>query len=453
MSVVSIPFLLIAVVSALLLRRPGLEAHRVRLLTLAGVSFAACVTASVGDAICLAAMAATGWLAISLVTRHKNGLLLAGAIALVVAEFLMTRQILPHIAAAPWLAIGPTIGLSYVMFRVLHLIIDAHGGELPGMLRPRDYVCYLFCHLTFLAGPLQRFPDFVAGLDGGAPTPMRDWLPTIAMGYVKFTAVAGVFFALFFWGQSPAPWCPSPVGLAVSLLAFALCLYASFSGYTDIVRGFGGLIGLDLPNNFDKPFLASDFLDFWSRWHISLSDWFKIYVFNPLVKSLIAANSRPARVPYLGVAGFFVTFLLMGLWHGLSPRFAIYGLVLGGGVSMNKLYQLLAVRRLGRREYNTLIGRPAYGAVARGLAVTYFVLALGFLWVSEAPSIDTAATWLAASAIVFTALLALCTLAARIPATLVQIPWPVQSIGGLVIVLVYLFVEHGAVPPLLYAFF
>src|SRR5471030_1235617 len=130
MSVVSIPFLLVAVVSAVLLRRPGLRAHRARLLMLAGVCFAACVMASAGDAICLAAMAATGWLAMCLVTRHKNGLLLAGAIALVVAEFLITRQILPRIAAAPWLAVGPTIGLSYVMFRVLHLIADAHGGEL-----------------------------------------------------------------------------------------------------------------------------------------------------------------------------------------------------------------------------------------------------------------------------------------------------------------------------------
>src|SRR5665213_214913 len=107
MSVVSIPFLLIAVVATLLLRAPRLRAHRARILALASLAFAACVTASAGDAICLATMAATGWIAIRAVTVRKSGLLLAGAILLVVLEFLATRQVLPDIATAPWLAVGP----------------------------------------------------------------------------------------------------------------------------------------------------------------------------------------------------------------------------------------------------------------------------------------------------------------------------------------------------------
>jgi len=457
MSVVSIPFLSIAVVATLLLRSPRWHANRARILALAGLAFAACATASAGDALCLAAMTATGWIAIRAVTARRSALLLAGAIVLVIAEFLATRQVLPGIATAPWLAVGPTIGLSYVMFRILHLMVDAHGGELPDGLKPRDYVCYLFCHLTFLAGPIQRFPEFAAGLDAApaeaSRTAVRDGLPAIAIGYLKFTVIAGLFFMAFAWGQSPPPWCPAPVGLAVSLLAFSLCLYASFAGYTDVVRGFGRLIGLDLPDNFDRPYLAADFLDFWSRWHISLSEWFKIYVFNPLVKAMIAINARPALVPYLGVAGFFVTFLLMGLWHGVSLRFAVYGLVLGGGVSVNKLYQVLAIRGLGRRAYNALAVRPLYATVARGLAVTYFVGALGFLWAVAPASPDAATDWIAAAALVFVAVVVLCMLATRLPANLGALPRDFVSVGAIIVTLAYLFVTHGVVPPLLYEFF
>ena len=248
MNVVSLPFLLIAIASTLLLRSARLRDRRAAILTVASLTFAICISVEIGDAICLAAMAATGWLAIRAVTANKSGLLLAGAILCVVLEFLATRQVLPDVAKPPWLAVGPTIGLSYVMFRILHLIVDAHGGELTGNLRPRNYLCYLFCYLTFLAGPIQRFPEFSAALHDAPVAPSRQSVraavPAIVTGYLTFTVLAELFFEAFAWGQSPAPWCPPPVALAISLLAFALCLYASFSGYTDIVRGFGGLIGL-----------------------------------------------------------------------------------------------------------------------------------------------------------------------------------------------------------------
>ncbi len=95
-------------------------------------------------------------------------------------------------------------------------------------------------------------------------------------------------------------------------LAYAFFVYFNFSGYMDIVIGIGRLLGFKLPENFDRPFAAENYLDFWQRWHMTLSEWFKTYVFNPLVKKLYdSTGQQPKRMPLLGVIGYFVTFFLL----------------------------------------------------------------------------------------------------------------------------------------------
>jgi D-alanyl-lipoteichoic acid acyltransferase DltB (MBOAT superfamily) len=459
LTVVSLPFLLIFGVATLALRSPLGRAHRLPALAIASLVFAAASTEAIGDAVCLLAMAATGWLAVMAVRRHKNGWLLMGCLAVIVAEFIAVRQLLPHGPIWPLYGpvLGSTIGLSYVMFRILHLIVDAHGDELPPDVGLLPYLTYLFCYLTFLAGPIQRFPDFAEG-SRAAPSEthleaMRRWAPVIVTGFFKFAVIAGVFFELFNWTQAPANGWPPSISLALALLCYAIYLYASFSGYTDIVRGFGGLAGLVPPENFDRPFLSADFLDLWSRWHISLSEWFKLYVFNPLTKALIAVNRRPVLVPYLGAIGFFVTFLLMGLWHGLGPRYALYGLMLGLGVSLNKLHQVAMGQWLGRRAYQALARQSVYAAAARALAVGYFILALAFLWLVDPAAAGTPVDWLAATGLLFFALLVLCTFADRLPPFDGMAAMPAVTVIQLVLLLIYLFGARETAPPLLYQFF
>ncbi|HEY2872945.1 MAG TPA: MBOAT family O-acyltransferase [Reyranella sp.] len=461
MTVVSLPFLLIFCVATLALRSPFGRTHRLSLLAIASLIFALASTEAVGDAVCLLAMAATGWFAVMAVRRNKNAWLLAGCLTLIVLEFVAIRQVLPHEAMSSWPLYGPvlgsTIGLSYVMFRILHLIVDAHGDELPADVGLLPYLTYLFCYLTFLAGPIQRFPDFADGCRGAPVGPhlaaIRRFGPTIVGGFFKFAVIAGLFFELFNWTQAPGNGWPPAVDLALGLLAYAIYLYASFSGYTDIVRGFGGLVGLVPPENFDRPYLSADFLDLWSRWHISLSEWFKLYVFNPLTKALIAVDNRPAVVPYLGALGFFATFLLMGLWHGLSPRYVLYGLMLGLGVSLNKLYQVAMGQWLGRRGYQALSRQSLYAAVARTLAVGYFVLALAFLWLVDPAAAGTPIDWLAATGLLLLSLLVLCTLADRVPAFDKIVASPAATMIQLALLLIYLFGAHETAPPLLYQFF
>jgi hypothetical protein len=158
-------------------------------------------------------------------------------------------------------------------------------------------------------------------------------------------------------------------------------------------------------------------------------------------------------VPYLGAIGFFVTFLLMGLWHGLGPRYALYGLMLGLGVSLNKLHQVAMGQWLGRRAYQALARQSVYAAAARALAVGYFILALAFLWLVDPAAAGTPVDWLAATGLLFFALLVLCTFADRLPPFDGMAAMPAVTVIQLVLLLIYLFGARETAPPLLYQFF
>jgi len=481
--------------------RPG-PVREIALIA-AGLAVAGAMTATLGDALCLLVMALSGWLLIGAVARWNSSWTAGGAIAVIVAEFWIARDLLPGASEPTVLDIARTVGLSYMMFRIIHMIVDACGGELSRPVRFREYACYLLFPPAFVAGPIERFPDFQAGLHGtgegsgaggrqeasdaaasGASTVsvrgMADGafltrvpghsaarlsgvVASIISGYFSFVVLAGVAMQVFAACRAEEV---SPPNQAMAFISFAAALYFSFAGYTRFVRGFGCLLGFDLPPNFDRPWLSANFLDLWSRWHISLSDWFKIYLFNPLIKELIATANRPRLVPWLGVAGYFVTFFVMGIWHGLSVRFVLYGLCLGAGVSANKLYQTLMTQRMGRKNYAALTRRPLYRLLSRAGAVSYFVLALGFFWVTangEAPTLAEAGAWLAAGGLVFGAVAALIAVESRLIVWIPQLASPVFLRPGLhplgwpaaqfVAVLVYLLLLQMPVPPLLYAFF
>jgi len=198
--------------------------------------------------------------------------------------------------------------------------------------------------------------------------------------------------------QATLGWSQSFGAYLMSAVFYTIFLYANFAGYMDIVIGIGGLLGQSLPENFDRPFAARNFLELWTRWHITLSQWFRTYVFNPLLQLLAARVSNPRLAPYLAVVVFFVTFLLMGVWHGASSVFVLYGLFMGAGASVNKLWQVLAVKRLGKARYKALGEKPSVVYVSRGLTFAYFALGLSCLWLSL-PELLAVASRLGASGV------------------------------------------------------
>ncbi|WP_310491733.1 MBOAT family O-acyltransferase [Dechloromonas sp.] len=286
-----------------------------------------------------------------------------------------------------------SMGLSYVLFRLIHLMVDAQSGELSAAISPLRYFNYNCNFLCFVSGPIQRYPDFAATDSQAVVLNEAGVFAAFARVVRGFLKVAVISAGLnYVFGQLSPPLLAAEALPGVRFVAtfgaaavlYTLYLYFNFSGYMDIVIGIGSLLGQNLPENFRQPFAARNFLDFWTRWHITLSEWFKTYLFNPLLKALAGRFHSPGVMPWLAVLAFFLTFLVMGLWHGTTAVFVAYGLLLGGGAAANKLWQLAMTRRLGKGGYRALAEQPIYRSLCRGATFAYFALALVCLWVDLA---------------------------------------------------------------------
>ena len=282
-----------------------------------------------------------------------------------------------------------TVGLSYILFRTLHLIIDRHGGLLKDRISPFQYALYTINFTTLVSGPIQRFPEFREMLE--SPSRSGPSLPEIGVaiervvvGVFKTTVLALVFSdiqasAISQLSQSARG---HIMAAGLTFASYPFFLYANFSGYIDIVIGIARLLGISLPENFNRPFSSDSFIEFWNRWHITLSNWLKTYVYYPLLMTLMRNFPAPRLEPVWAVLAFFVTFFLIGVWHGQTAAFLFFGFLQGLGVSLNKLYQILMTATVGRKEYRTLCSHPIYVALSRGLTFSWFAFSLIWFWSS-----------------------------------------------------------------------
>jgi D-alanyl-lipoteichoic acid acyltransferase DltB (MBOAT superfamily) len=288
-------------------------------------------------------------------------------------------------------AVYVTIGLSYIFFRVLHMIIDAYGGNLQERIGVIPYLNYTLNFTTLIAGPIQTYPEYavsqLAPWQQGLTLPRAaKGLERVAIGFFKVRVLSMLFLAEHAAAISQLHTAQSSLDkvLTGTLIAvtYPFYLYCNFSGYCDMMIGVACFLNLELPENFDRPFSSTSFLGFWGRWHMTLSNWLKAYLYTPMVKGMMRRFPSEAVEPYLGVIAFFVTFFLVGVWHGQTSEFVFYGLVLGLGISLNKLYQVLMARWLGRKHYSALRSHPLYVAAARGLTFTFFTFMLLWFWSS-----------------------------------------------------------------------
>lgn len=298
-----------------------------------------------------------------------------------------------------------TLGMSFILFRMIQVMIDSRDGELRAPISPLRYFNFTCSFLTLVSGPIQRYQDFAEQTETQkqpvAADEIIEGVSRIVTGFLKTMLWAAL--AKDWYARAATAWetlatvstkpgvlasvadAITPAGFVFYSLAcgaYLLFLFFNFSGYTDIVIGIGRCFGWKLPENFSSPFACSNFLDLWARWHMSLSNWFKIYLYNPLLKAMVSRFSSPKVLPYLGCLAFFATFFVMGVWHGTTTIFLTYGLVLGAGVSINKLYQIIARKKLGKQRHDQLTAHPLHRHLSRGLALAYFAVALTSFWIT-----------------------------------------------------------------------
>ena len=213
-------------------------------------------------------------------------------------------------------------GLSFYTFQSIGYVVDVYRGKIKAEHDLPDYALYVTFFPQLVAGPIERAGHMLPQYRSPRTVDAETWriaLGLILWGYFKkvviadnAAVVANKIFALQ-GGSFPIVW--------AGVFAFAVQIYADFSGYTDIARGTARLLGIDLMVNFNHPYLATSPADFWRRWHISLSTWLRDFIYIPLGGSRCSI----ARASF----NLMATFAISGLWHGASWNFVLWGVYWG----------------------------------------------------------------------------------------------------------------------------
>ncbi len=243
------------------------------------------------------------------------------------------------------------VGISYTAFRLSHFALEVRNGVVP-MPNIWEHLSYALFVPTLLVGPISRYSVFRESLyhPDRTQTPLGASALRILVGITKYLFLASMIEQLSYGGllldAHPHPW----IDLPVAAVAFYIYLYLNFSGYCDMAIGTAGLIGIRVEENFDHPFLSRNIQEYWTRWHITLTNYMRDMVFSPLSKAL-GRRFTPKATPHVIAISIFAVFFGMGAWHGLLWNFLIYGSLHGIGVASCHYYTIWLKKRLGKKGY------------------------------------------------------------------------------------------------------
>jgi alginate O-acetyltransferase complex protein AlgI len=232
----------------------------------------------------------------------------------------------------PFFEVGLPIAISFLTFHALSYIIDVYRHKLVATRSLVDILLYISFFPHLVAGPIVRakiFLDQTIRLSDPKDIRLGMSVFLIVGGLFKKVIVANYLSTDFVDGVFRAPTEYSRLDLLLGMYAYALQIYCDFSAYTDIAIGVANLLGYQFPQNFNQPYRASSVQDFWRRWHITLSNWLRDYLYIPL-----GGNRDGVWLTYRNI---LITMLLGGLWHGASWNFVIWGGLHGAALVIERL--------------------------------------------------------------------------------------------------------------------
>lgn len=268
---------------------------------------------------------------------------------------------------APTLDIILPVGISFYTFQTMSYTIDVYRGK---MKAERDFVTFALFVSFFpqlVAGPIERASNLLPQLKEKHLFSYENaayGLKLMAWGFFKKLVVADRLAALFVDPVYQNVTAYSGGALLIATAAFAIQIYCDFGGYSDIARGCARTMGIDLMVNFKAPYLSTSITDFWRRWHISLTSWFREYIYIPL------GGNR--KGPWKKALFVTITFFLSGLWHGAAWTFIIWGLLQAVYLNVESLLGI------GRQP---LSDRPALSACKGILARLLTFILCCFSWI------------------------------------------------------------------------
>ena len=271
------------------------------------------------------------------------------------------------------------VGISFFTFQALSYTIDIAFGKLKPTKDWVEFFTFISFFPQLVAGPIERasnlLPQFQRERRFDFDTATYG-ICLMAFGLFKKMVVADTLsqYVDKVWGD---PLFYSSVTCIIGAIFFTFQIYCDFSGYSDVARGVAKLFGFELMLNFDSPYLSKSFSEFWRRWHISLSSWFKDYVYIPL-----GGN----RVPFPKLLrNIWIVFLLSGLWHGASWAFVVWGALHAAYLTLGALKSRLCGVDMSR------------GVVARTVSVAVVNLGVVFAWIFfRSGTVDNAIVFLKA---------------------------------------------------------
>jgi len=232
---------------------------------------------------------------------------------------LLSSLNVPYVLPAPGIFLP--VGLSFYIFQSMSYTIDYYRGNIEGERSLIRYATFVSLFPRLLAGPIERAKSLLPQLHKKPTVSIQDvsdGLSLFIVGLFKKVALAD-YLALYVDKIYSTPDQFQSPALMLATFLFCWQIYFDFSGYTDMARGIARMMGFRLMLNFNNPYLATSLGDFWSRWHISLSSWFKDYVYIPL-----GGNRKGKFNTYRNM---FLTMVISGLWHGAAWTFIIWGAV------------------------------------------------------------------------------------------------------------------------------